>query len=190
MAAPAATAPQEIYVHFSEDIVDAQIKALIKAMAELANQGVGRVILCLATDGGNIASGIQLYNVLRAMPVELVVHAVGDVSSAGNIVFVAGRRRVASPHARFTFHEPSVTFGQQATMDVKQLREQAAQLQSNGDRNRAILEEWTKLTRRQINALKRRTSTVDARQAATFGLAHSVNDLSVPAGVPQVIVAA
>ncbi len=64
----AAQVPQEIYLHFTENILDDQIKALIKAMAEFSNQGVQRVVLCLATDGGNIASGIQLYNVLRAMP--------------------------------------------------------------------------------------------------------------------------
>src|SRR5471030_2145894 len=97
----------EVYVHFAEPILDDQVKALIKVMVEIANQGIPRVVLCLATDGGNIVAGIHLYNMLRSMPFHLVIHAVADVSSAGNIVFVAGDERAAATHASFMFHEPT-----------------------------------------------------------------------------------
>ena len=176
--------PSEVVIHFAANINDQNVNALINNAATIANNGIKKVTLSLATDGGQITSGIQLYNVLRALSFDLTVHAVGDIASAGNIVFVAGRRRVASPHARFLFHEPSV--GQVEDLDVKALRELAAQLQSNGDRNREILEERTKMSRREINNLKRRTSTVTPTQAVEGGLAHSIKDLSIPEGVATI----
>jgi len=178
---------QEVYVHFAEDILDAQVKALIKVMVEIANQGIPRVVLCLATDGGNIVSGIHLYNMLRSMPFHLVIHAVADVSSAGNIVFVAGDERAAATHASFMFHEPTrVSQGEE--MNVKTLRELAGQLQANGDRNRAILEERTQMTQNEINALKRGTKTVDANEAVNLGLATRVEDLQIPVGAVTIAV--
>lgn len=186
MAASQAATASEIVVHFAANINDENIDPLIKSLVEIANSGIPKVTLSLSTEGGQITSGIQLYNMLRALPFDLTVHAVGDIASAGNIVFVAGRRRVASPHSRFLFHEPSV--GQVQDMDVKALRELAAQLQSNGDRNRAILEERTKMSRSEINNLKRRTSTMTPTQAVEGGLAHSVKDLVIPEGVDTLVV--
>jgi len=48
--------------------------------------------------------GMNLYNVLRAMPFKLITHNVGNVDSIGNAVFLARAERYACPHSTFMFH--------------------------------------------------------------------------------------
>jgi len=184
MAAPAEeiVVPEHVVVMFEDSIAPLPAQALVKVLSEVSNQGVAEVTLCLMTGGGAIVTGIYLYHVLRGMPFDLTVHAVGDIASAGNIVFVSGEERVAAPHSTFSFHEPTITLQEGEELNVKSLRELAAQLDSNGDRNRRILEERTGLTRNDINALKRRTRTLDADEAVEAGLADRVAELAIPPG--------
>jgi ATP-dependent protease ClpP protease subunit len=104
------------------------------------------------------------------------------VASAGNIIFVAGKRRLSSPTARFMFHEPSITADSGVAMSEKDLLETAAQLRSNGDRNRGILEAQTKMSAKQIDALKSGTKTVTPDEAVELGLATQIKELKIPAG--------
>src|SRR3546814_8276906 len=48
--------------------------------------------------------GMNIYNVLRALPARLVFHNVGNVDSIGNAIFLAGDIRLACPHSTFMFH--------------------------------------------------------------------------------------
>ena len=49
-------------------------------------------------------NGMNLYNVMRAMPFKLITHNVGNVDSIGNAIFLAGVARYACPHSTFMFH--------------------------------------------------------------------------------------
>lgn len=94
----------EVYVSFSAEINASTTESLIAAMTNLANQGVPKVTLLLSTPGGAVMNGMNVYNVLRAMPFELTTHNVGNVDSIGNAIFLAGERRYAAPHSTFMFH--------------------------------------------------------------------------------------
>ena len=62
------------------------------------------VYLLLSSEVGSVMHGINLYNVLRALPVKLVTHNVGNVDSIGNAIFLAGEERYACQHSTFMFH--------------------------------------------------------------------------------------
>jgi ATP-dependent protease ClpP protease subunit len=47
----------------------------------------------LSSPGGHVMLGMNLYNVLRALPIKLTTHNVGNVDSIGNAVFLAGNPR-------------------------------------------------------------------------------------------------
>jgi ATP-dependent protease ClpP protease subunit len=72
------------FVSFSAEIIPATTEVLIAAMAQCANEGVEDVQLLLSTPGGTVMNGLNLYNVLRAMPFKLTTHNVGNVDSIGN----------------------------------------------------------------------------------------------------------
>lgn len=67
-------------------------------------------------------NGMNLYNILRAMPFKLVTHNVGNVDSIDNAVFLAGEERYASPHSTFMFHGVAAGF-EAGQVEAKRLRE-------------------------------------------------------------------
>ena len=66
----------------------------------------------LSTPGGSVMNGLNLYNVLRGLPITLTTHNVGNVDSIGNAIFLAGQIRYACPHSTFMFHGVAFNFPQ------------------------------------------------------------------------------
>lgn len=116
----------------------------------------------------------------------VTMHNVGIVSSAANVVFVAGDTRLASPDASFNFHAPTVTLD--GDFDVTALRQNADDLETGEQRTRLVLAKRTGMGGSRIDALKRDSETLDAGQAAELGLISTTAAFQVPEGVPIVTV--
>lgn len=153
-------------------------------MANCANQGVQEVHLLLSTPGGSVMSGMNLYNVLRALPFKLVTHNVGNVDSIGNAVFLAGEDRYACPHSTFMFH--GVGFDGSGRLDEKLLRERLDGVLADQKRIASIIEERSNLTPEQIEPLFREAQTKDATYAVGAGIVHEIKDVEITAGAPVI----
>jgi len=130
-------------------------------------------------------SGINLYNVLRALPFKLVTHNVGNVDSIGNAVFLAGEERYACPHSTFMFH--GVASGVPAgtpQLEVKQLRERLRAVVADELRIGSIIEQRSNLSQREVRALFREARTKDATHAVSAGIVHKIDDVKIPPGSP------
>src|SRR5579859_6334737 len=94
-----------VYISFSAEVSAQTTESLLAAFANCANNPqVEEVYLMISTPGGSVMHGMNLYNVMRAMPFRLTTHNVGNVDSIGNAVFLAGEQRFACPHSTFMFH--------------------------------------------------------------------------------------
>ena len=131
-------------------------------------------------------SGMNLYNVLRAMPFRLTTHNAGNVDSIGNAIFLAGERRFACPHSTFMFHgvgfdgEPGTRF------EEKVLRERLDGLLADQTRIGNIIQERTSIAEEDVQALFREAQTKDATYAASVGIVHEIRDIEIPSGAPIV----
>lgn len=179
-------AGKTVYVSFSAEINAHTSESLIAAMASLANQGASEVCLSLSTPGGAVMNGINLYNVLKAMPFKLSTHNVGNMDSIGNAVFQAGEVRYASPHSTFMFHGVSLQFQGAGQLDAKTLREKLGSLEADERRIGSILEHRTDLTEDQIRAFFGDSHTMDAAEAVRLGVVDEIRDLQIPLGSPVV----
>jgi ATP-dependent Clp protease, protease subunit len=110
---------QTFYVSFSAEINAHTTESLIAVMADSVTKKATEIHLLLSTPGGNVMNGINLYNVLRALPVKLVTHNVGNVDSIGTAVFLAGKERYACPHSTFMFHGVTAGFQQAAQLSAQ-----------------------------------------------------------------------
>jgi ATP-dependent Clp protease, protease subunit len=175
-----------VYVSFSAEINANTTESLLATMANCANQGVDEVQLLLSTPGGSVMNGMNLYNMLRAMPFKLTTHNVGNVDSIGNAVFLSGEQRYACPHSTFMFH--GVGFDAIATthFDEKLLSERLASVLADQKRMAGIIEERTNLEAAQIEPLFREAQTKDAAYAIGAGIVHEVKDVAIPEGAPVV----
>lgn len=180
-AAPAAS-PKIVYVTFSAEVNANTTESLIAVMANCANQRVEDVYLMLSTPGGTVMHGLNLYNVLRAMPFKLTTHNVGNVDSIGNAVFLAGSTRYAAPHSTFMFHGVGFNTPPGARFEEKLLRERLDSILADQNRIGSIMEERTKLNKNEIEGLFRDAQTKDATYAVGRGIVHEVRDVQIPAG--------
>lgn len=187
MEAAAQQIPPEAYVSFSAEIVPNTTESLLATMANIANQGIPKVYLLLSTPGGSVMHGMNLYNVLRAMPFHLVTHNVGNVDSIGNAVFLAGAERYICPHSTFMFHGAGFDqFNGAPRLDEKYLAELTGNLLADQSRIGGVIEERTNLESAQIQALFREAQTKDATYAIGAGIVHEVKDVEIPPGAPVV----
>jgi ATP-dependent Clp protease protease subunit len=183
VAAP--VAPAVIYVSFSAQIDATTTEGLLAVLAQQANIGVRTVHLLLSTPGGSVMNGMNLYNVLRGMPFQLITHNVGNVDSIGNAVFLAGNPRYACPQATFMFHGVGFDVaGQKVRFEEKILRERLDSVLSDQARIGAIIRERTKLQQSDIEGLFREAQTKDAAFAAACGIINEIRDVQIPQGTP------
>lgn len=174
----------QIYLSFSAEINATTTEALIAQLASYASAGLSTVCLLLSTPGGSVMNGMNLYNVMRAMPFELIVHNVGNVDSIGNAIFAAGKYRYACAHSTFMFHGVGFDAPPNTRLEQKHLRELQDGIDADQKRIGAILQERTSLTAEEVSDLFLEARTKDASYAVSRGIVHEVRDVKIPPGTP------
>lgn len=91
-------------INFTASINSSTCGQLIEKCSNAVQQNASQLIINIATMGGECSYGFTMYNFLLTLPVAVHTHNLGTVESMGNIVFLAGQRRTASPLSKFLFH--------------------------------------------------------------------------------------
>ena len=175
-----------VYVSFSAEINPSTTESLIGVMANCANLKVQKVYLLLSTPGGSVMNGINLYNVLKGMPFELITHNTGNVNSVGNMVFLAGNERYATANATFMFHGVGFNVSQNQRFEEKNLRERLNGIMNDQKSIGGIISQRTNLSEREIADLFREAQTKDASYAINKGIIHKIRDVQLTPGCPVV----
>jgi ATP-dependent Clp protease, protease subunit len=174
--------PKTIYISFSAEIVPNTTETLIATASNAVNQGVENIYLLLSTAGGSVMHGMNLYNILRALPVNLTTHNVGNVDSIGNAVFLAGSQRYACPHSTFMFHGVGFAINQPTQLEEKFLRERLDGITSDQKRIGSVISERTKISKDDVAKLFLEAQTKDAAFAASSGIVNEVREVNIPPG--------
>jgi ATP-dependent protease ClpP protease subunit len=181
------TAPRHtLYISFSAEINPTTAETLIATVAQAASDGVANVYLMLSTPGGSVMSGLNVYNVLRGLPVNLTTHNVGNVDSIGNAIFLAGEHRIACPHSTFMFHGVASECHPESVLGEKELLERLGSVRADQKRIGAIIKERTLMEEGSIGNLFLEAQTRDSDFALKEGFIHEIRDVRVPAGAPIV----
>ena len=172
------------YISFSAEINQVTIEHLILQIANISNSGVKQVHLLFSTPGGNVQQGITLYNTLRAFPIELITHNVGNVDSIGSVVFLAGQKRYAAQHSTFMFHGVTMETPGKVRFGEIELEQHMTSLTTEHGRIASIVAERTNLTEEDVREFfkKQRTLTPDEAKAAS--IIHDIKEAKVSAGSP------
>lgn len=179
--------PKKVYVSFSAEIVPFTTEALLKTFANLHNQGVAQVHLLLGTPGGNVACGINIYNVLLAMSCKIITHNVDSVNSIGNVVFLAGQERYANPGTTFMFHGVGFDVTADVRFEEKLLRERLDGIMADQTRIADIIWRRAKFSdRKEIEALFLQAATKDTQFAKDRGIIDDIREAKVPPGCPVI----
>ena len=128
--------------------------------------------------------GMNLYNILRGLPLELITHNVGNVDSIGNAVFLAGEKRYAAQHSTFMFHGVGFDMPAQTRLEEKLCRERLGGILSDQKRIGSVITERTSITEEAVGDLFREAQTKDSAFAVSNGIVHEVRDVNIPPGGP------
>jgi ATP-dependent protease ClpP protease subunit len=157
---------------------------LIAALATLCNQGATEINILLSTPGGSVMHGCTIYNTLRALPVKITTHNVGNVDSIGNVIFLAGTERHACPHSTFMFHGVGFDLNGQFRLEDKFLRERLDSIEADHKRIGEIIGKHTSLQAGDVVQLFTEARTKDAAWAHSVGIVNAVCEPKIPKGVP------
>jgi ATP-dependent protease ClpP protease subunit len=116
--------------------------------------------------------------------VKLTTHNIGSINSIGNIVFLAGQRRLACNHTTFMFHGVSLQTQTAQAFERKALREHLASVEGDEKRISGIVAERTELTQAIIDAFFLEAKTMNAANALAGKIVHEISEFCVPEGCP------
>ena len=123
-----------IYINFNATIGQEETRAFMEfCMSVIHEHNPDAFYFLFASPGGDVDSGIVLYNFLKSLPQKIVMHNIGSVDSIGIVVFLAGDERYASPHTSFLFHPIDHT-PEESKLDLKKLEEIESKIKKDEDK--------------------------------------------------------
>jgi ATP-dependent protease ClpP protease subunit len=172
--------PKPLFIWFSAAIDQNSTDTLMNALVQAYNQGIREVHLLISTSGGAIMNGMTLFNFLSGLPIDLTTHNVGNVDSIGNVIFLAGRRRLACPHSTFMFHGVAFNTVSPSSFGEQALSELLANVQSDQRRIADLIVKRSNLGEEAVTAMFRKAETKSADEALACGLIHEIRDVQIP----------
>lgn len=169
------------YINFHANVTRHTAQNLMTAISQKLIAGTTEFYILLSTPGGEVPSGLTIYNFMRGLPVPIVMHNIGNVDSIGNAIFLAGAQRYACAHSTFMFH--GVGFDvKNLRVEEKNARELLHGILADQTRIADIIVDRTAITRTKAGKLFREASTKNAADALDCGIVHEVRDVAIPAG--------
>ncbi len=173
-----------IYLTYHDEVSIEKTKALMEICSGLVMQHRPKTIYFLfSSGGGSVDSAITLYHFLKALPCEIVMHNVGSIDSAANVVFMAGDRRYAVGHTSFLFHGLAYGFPTNP-VNVGQLEEAISILKQGEDKIAGIIAKNSQITEAEVRELFRHGESKSATFAYEKGIVNKLEEATVPDGAP------
>ena len=169
------------HVLFSRGINPQSINDLVALLHDISTRGKN-IHLVLNSPGGNVHAGIYCYNMIRAIPVQVDTHNIGNVDSIANVVFMAGERRVCTSSATFMFHGVGFDAANVNRLELPFLREKIDSIIADHKRIATIIASHSLLTLRMAAKLFEEQRVYDAAWAKSKGMVHEIADFNLPAG--------
>ena len=80
---------------------------LIKKLMYIDKKDLGEVTIYINSPGGEVMSGLAVYDYIKIMKSPVRTVCMGDTASMAAIIFLAGEKREMLPHSRILIHDPS-----------------------------------------------------------------------------------
>ena len=138
------------------------------------------VQLCISSYGGFVSDGIFLYNHIRGLPLRVVAHNVGSVTSIAVAVFLAAHERYCSSLGMFMIH-PTVMSSKDG-MSAQRLQSSLDSALADDRRTELILRERAAIPEEILTARRFKDVYITPSEAVIYGLVHAVKEFALPDG--------
>lgn len=150
------------------------VNSLISQIRYLAREEPGKEItIYINSPGGEVSSGLALYDVMKAVKCPIRTVCVGTAASMGAVLFAAGNHRDMLPHARVMIHDPLISRTGGNALSLKAVSDD---LMRTREITCQILAAHTGKTLEEIYEKTATDSWFYADEAVEFGLADRIID--------------
>lgn len=170
----------EHYLLFAAQVNQQSFSTMISYLLGLHTNGATKLTVAISSIGGNISSGVGIYNALKSVPFEVNTHNFGSVDSIANVIYSAGKNRLVNASSTFMFHGAGFDSNPQERLEEKNLKEKLDTIQAEHHRMSKILSSSSTLTDRQWLNLFRNQSTKNADWALKCGFATGQQEFIIP----------
>lgn len=148
---------------------------LIKQLMFLESQDHTREItLYINSPGGEVISGLAVYDYLTMMNSPIRTVCIGSASSMGAILFLAGEKRQMLPHSEIMIHDPSYHHGDMGGQKPHEIQHRLDSLNETREMLAWIIAERTGKSVEEIYKVTAEDSYYKAKAAVEFGLATEI----------------
>lgn len=170
-------AKKERWVNFSGEINVGTVGMLEDAISGLVGKDPEEPItLFIASEGGSFIAGIAFYEFIkRVLKPNLQTVALGEVGSAAVIMFIAGEARIITKESSIFLHEVGRVFGDER-VDKSEVGFFERELGNAQRKYARIVAECSggKISAQGAEKLMLAKTTLTARRAVKFGIAHEI----------------
>jgi len=177
---PQAALPAESWAAYSGAIDQTCVQRFVVGFTAASVQKVKKIHLYFHSSGGNVGDGIALYELFRAIPIDLTLYNPGVVASIATIAYLGANHRKTSAHAVFGLHRTRYTAGQPATAGTLKSLAEAATI--DDARTEAIVRANTTLPAEKWAYMDQYDLTLTAEDAVAYGFADEIVAFQPPPG--------
>ena len=160
---------------FLTSMIDQQSSCeLIKSLVYLDRQDNSEITLYINSPGGEVMSGLAVYDQISMMRSPVRTVCIGTAASMGAIIFLAGRRRQMYPHAQLMIHDPSYSRNDISGLKPHEVRQELDKLNEVKKTVAEIISEKTGKPLKEIYKLTANDTFFTAQEAVDLGFADEI----------------
>lgn len=169
-------------IRFSAGVNKNSANTLMNTVENLINSGVKEILLLISSPGGDVLSGISIYNFLKGAPIKVDTCNFGSVDSIASVIYCAGENRYSVSNARFLIH--GITFGVSANsgFEEKKLEEIIGGLKVDRENMAKIIADNCQKSQDEIQKMMFKGVTHNPEEAKKMGLTTEIRDNLFSAG--------
>lgn len=129
-----------------------------------------------------MVNGVTMYNTIKAMPYEINTHNISNVDSIANVIFLAGKNRLANQCSTFMFHGVGFNGNNNERLEEKNILEKLDTIKSEHNRIAKIISDHSGLSFESCMGLFKQQETRHAIWAVENGLATGIDEFRITNG--------
>ena len=162
-------------IFLTDPVSPDSMNSLLKQLMFLNRDDPDKMItLYINSPGGEVQSGIAVYDWMKLMPAPLTTVCVGTAASMGAILFLAGSRRIMTRHSRIMIHDPAPGGGSLEGMKPAEIEKRLDDLKQTREVICGVIAEAAGKTAQEIMSVTCEDSWFSAEEAIQYGLATEI----------------
>lgn len=161
-------------IFLTEEVNAATSSELIKKLMCLERQNNDEVVLYINSPGGEVVSGLAVYDYISMMQAPVRTVCIGTAASMGAIIFLAGKKRQMLEHTRLMIHDPSYASFDMGGRKSHEIQREVDSLNKTKEILAGIIAERTGRDIEEIYKITAQDTYYDAQEAISFGLADEI----------------